>query len=62
MKLFAIHLTLICITRHASTTDLSRYKDRLEDASLFVSNIGKKKKKHKKITVIDRKILSPAPS
>jgi hypothetical protein len=42
--------------------DLSRYKDRLEDASLFVSNIGKKKKKHKKITVIDRKILSPAPS
>jgi hypothetical protein len=26
--------------------DLSRYKDRLEDASLFVSNIGKKKKKN----------------
>jgi hypothetical protein len=24
--------------------DLSRYKDRLEDASLFVSNIGKKKR------------------
>jgi hypothetical protein len=46
MKLFAIYLTLICITRHASTTDLSRYKDRLEDASLFVSNIGKKKKKN----------------
>jgi hypothetical protein len=42
MKLFAIYLTFICITRHASMTDLSRYKDRLEDASLFVSNFGKK--------------------